>query len=117
MRFQPSRECAAYGDAMSDDDDFVAYKRILSLVSDAEIAAVQGMDIQSAAKWIVANRMPLVEEIDAARRENQSAHGGGMPDILRGVVKPPPFSEDEARMRRIIDDTLVAARSLVQPSN
>jgi hypothetical protein len=42
--------CPAFGDAMSDNDDFMAYERTVSLVSDAEIAAIQGVDIQTAAR-------------------------------------------------------------------
>lgn len=101
---------------MSDDDDFLAYERILILVSDALKAALHGVDAQAAAQRIVNVRQPTASELEAARNENHAAHGGGMPDILKGIVKPPPFDEDEARRRRVIDDILVAALALLPPS-
>lgn len=101
---------------MSDKDHFLAHERILTLVSDAEKAALYGVDVQTAAQSIVSVRRPTADELEAARNENHAAHGGGMQDILRGIVKVPPFDEDEARMRRVIDDTLVAALALLPPS-
>ena len=101
---------------MSDKDEPLDYERILHLVADATVAAIQGLDVQVAAQGIVENRRPTERELDAARSENQQTHGGGMPEILRDFIKPPPFDPDIARMRRVIDDTLVAARSLLPPS-
>ncbi|WP_404501110.1 hypothetical protein [Arthrobacter sp. GAS37] len=94
---------------MSDDDNVLAYERVLNLVSDAQVAALRGVDPNVAAVEIVELRRPTARELATARHENQEAHGGGMPEILRGIVAPAPITEDEARMRRMIDDILVAA--------
>lgn len=94
--------------AMSDDQP-LDLERILGLVGDAMTAAIHGVDPNVAAAAIFNAKRPTARELAAARHENQEVHGGGTPEILRDFMAPSPVPEETARLRRMIDDILVAA--------
>ncbi|CAN7554243.1 hypothetical protein LJR013_003966 [Pseudarthrobacter oxydans] len=91
------------------DDQPLDLERILDLVGDAMTAAIRGVDPNVAAAEILNAKRPTARELAAARRENQEVHGGGTPEILRDFMAPSPVPEETARLRRMIDDVLVAA--------
>lgn len=91
------------------DDQPLDLVRTLDLVGDAMTAVLRGIDPNIAAAETLKAKRPTARELAAARRENQEVHGGGTPDVLRDMMPPSPVPEEVARLRRLIDDVLVAA--------
>ena len=85
------------------------HERVMDLVADALTASIAGTDPESTAVELVKVKQPTLRELAAARSENHDIHGGGTPEALRNLLPPSPVSEEVARLRRMIDDVLVAA--------
>lgn len=92
------------------DDQPIELTRIMDLVGYALQASVLGIDPNTVASALLELKRPTARELAAARRENQEVHGSGTPEILRDFVQPSPIPEDVARLRRMVDDILVAAQ-------
>lgn len=91
------------------DDQSLNLERIMDLVADASAASLWGIAPDVAAAEIVKVRRPTLRELAAARRENQEVNGAGTPEILRTILPPSPVPEEVVRLRRMIDEVLVAA--------
>lgn len=97
-----------YGKPMPVDEP-LPLEPVIDLVGDAMLAAMAGLDPKTAAAEIIKRRQPSIREVTAARRENHLVHGGGTPEVLRGLVAPTSIPGDVVRLRRLIDDILSAA--------
>jgi hypothetical protein len=99
------------------DDEPLRMDRIMDLVGDAMAASFFGVHPDAAAAEIVGRRRPSARELAAARRQNQEVHSGQTPEVLRQFMPPTPVPEDVVRLRRMIDDVLVAAERQVEQSH
>lgn len=97
-----------YRDVVPDEPLYM--DRVLDLMIDAMVAALHEIDPEIAATDLLQMRHPIARELVAARQQNHEVHGGGTPDILREFMPSQPVPEDIARLRRRIDDVLVAAQ-------
>lgn len=88
--------------------------RVVTLVADAVEDVLSGRDPAGAARQLLAQRHPTLQELAAARMENLEVHGGGTPDVLRQVgFASAPVPPSVLRLRRGVDEVLLAAQSLL----
>jgi hypothetical protein len=107
-RVEPDVETAMVGPAISADQP-LDLQRTLDLVDDAMQASMLGDHPDVAAARIVEARRPTLREVAAAREQNQEVNSGLTPEPLRSLMPPSPVPEEIVRLRRAIDDVLVAA--------
>lgn len=83
-------------------------QRLLDIVGDATQAVLLGEHPEVAAIKIIAARAPTARELAAAREQSQESLSGLTPEPLRSLMPPKPVDGEIVRLRRMVDDVLVA---------